>query len=319
MDNGQMDGVRNAGELGEFLRSRRAGLTPEDAGITSFGARRVPGLRREELAQLSGVTATYYTRLEQGQSTNASEAVIDSIARALDLNDDERTHLHDLARPLRTRQRRRPARPDHARPGTIRLLSAMEHIPAIVMGRRTEVLAWNRLGHLLLAGHLDFDSPQRPADRPNLTRMLFLDPHTRDLYRGWREEATLAVASMRFVAAQFSDDRELMELIGELSLNSKEFASLWARHPVQRCISGTKAFRHPEVGDFSLGFEVLHLPDPNGQRLMTYTAEPGGPAEAALNLLGASLITGLRTHEQTRAPAAASTPEAPARRPLPDH
>jgi len=214
-----MDKATDAGELGEFLRTRRAGLTPEHVGITSYGARRVPGLRREELAQLAGVSATYYTRLEQGQSTNASEAVIEAIARALSLDDDERAHLHELGRPMRA-PRRRPARTDHARPGTVRLLGAMADVPAVVLGRRNEVLAWNSLGHLLLAGHLAADAPTRPTDRPNLTRMLFLDPHTRDLHRNWPAEAALAVASMRFVAAQFRGDRELAELIGELTLNS---------------------------------------------------------------------------------------------------
>ena len=279
-----MDRPSGAGELGEFLRTRRAALRPEDVGITSYGARRVPGLRREELAQLAGVSATYYTRLEQGQSTNASEAVIDAIARALSLSDDERAHLHALARPVRA-PRRRVVKPDHARSGTIRLLNAMDDVPSVVMGRRSEVLAWNRLGHLLLAGHLDVDAPQRPRDRPNLIRMLFLDPHTRELYRNWRAEASLAVASMRFVAAQFRDDQELTELIGELSLNSPEFASLWARHPVQRCTTGVKQFHHPEVGDLDLSFEVLHLPDADGQRILAHTAEPGSPAASALALL----------------------------------
>jgi len=275
------------GELGDFLRSRRAMLTPGQVGIASYGTRRVPGLRREELAQLAGVSATYYTRLEQGQSTNASESVIDSIARALNLNEDERAHLHDLARPARA-VRRRPARPDHARLGTIRLLNAMAGIPAVALGRRNEVLAWNRLGHLLLAGHLAFDAPARPADRPNLTRMLFLDPHTRDLYRNWHEEASLAVASTRFIAAQFTDDRELTELIGELSLKSPDFASLWAKHPVQRCTSGVKRFHHPEVGELDLHFDVLHLPDASGQRVITHTAEPGSLACVTLGLLTAA-------------------------------
>lgn len=275
---------RPNGDLGRFLRSRRAALTPEAAGITSYGARRVPGLRREELAQLAGVSPTYYTRLEQGQSTNASEAVIDALARALALDEDERTHLHDLARPGGAG--RRPAtRPDHARPGTLRLVEAMTEVPAVVMGRRSEVLAWNRLGHLLLAGHLDIDAPSRPADRPNLTRMLFLDPHTRELYRDWQAEAARAVASLRFVAGGFADDRGLAELVGELTMKSPEFAALWARHPVRNCVSGVKRLRHPEVGDLDLAFEVLLLPDAKGQRVLTYTAEPGSPAAAALALL----------------------------------
>src|SRR6266545_1404028 len=178
--------------LGEFLRSRRSGLKPEDVGVTSHGARRVPGLRREELAQLAGVSLTYYTRLEQGQSTSASEAVIDGLARALNLSDDERTHLHNLARPA-PRRRRKTTRPATVRPGTRRLIDAITEVPAIALGIRTEVLTWNPLGHLLLAGHLDVDAPARPADRPNLTRMLFLDPHHRDLYPRWQDEAARAV------------------------------------------------------------------------------------------------------------------------------
>ncbi|WP_242903609.1 helix-turn-helix transcriptional regulator [Actinomadura terrae] len=275
-----------AGALGDFLRGRRARLSPEDAGIVSYGIRRVPGLRREELAQLAGISPTYYTRLEQGQSTNASETVIDAIARALDLDDAERTHLHDLARPARSR-RRRPARPDAARPSTMRLINAMADVPAVVLGRRTEVLAWNRLAHALLAGHHDFTAPGRPADRPNLTRMLFLDPHTRELYARWDEEAARDVASLRLFAGRYRDDRELADLVGELTLKSNTFATLWAKHPVYKCQSGRKYFRHPEVGEFELEFEVLHLPDDSGHRILTYTAIPGTPSELTLRLLAA--------------------------------
>lgn len=274
----------SAGGLSEFLRGRRARLSPEDAGIVSYGARRVPGLRREELAQLAGISATYYTRLEQGQSTNASEAVIDAIARALCLDDDERTHLHDLAKPVRNK-RRRPARPDAARPSTVRLIDAMADVPAVIMGRRTEVLAWNRLGHALLAGHYDFTAPGRPADRPNLTRMLFLDPHTHELYACWNEEAARAVASLRLVAGRNREDGALAGLVGELTLKSEAFAALWSRHPVHNCLSGRKRFRHPEVGDFELEFELLHLPDDTGHRILTYTAIPGTPSELTLRLL----------------------------------
>jgi transcriptional regulator with XRE-family HTH domain len=273
-----------AGALGEFLRSRRARLSPADAGIMSYGARRVPGLRREELAQLAGVSATYYARLEQGQSANASEPVIDAIARALGLDDDERSHLHDLAKPARTERRRR-ARPDAARTGTVRLIDAMAGVPAAVMGRRSEVLAWNRLGHALLAGHYGFDAPRRPADRPNLTRMLFLDPHTRELYARWDEEAARSVASLRLVAGRHRDDPELADLVGELTLKSDDFAALWSKHPVHNCLSGRKHFHHPEVGDFELEFEILHLADDTGHRILTYTAIPGTPSDAALRLL----------------------------------
>jgi hypothetical protein len=226
--------------------------------------------------------------LEQGQSTNASESVIDSIGRALNLNDDEKVHLHDLARPANAK-RRAPGKPDQARPGTIRLLNAMTNVPTVIMGRRNEVLAWNPLGHLLVAGHTDFDAPTRPSDRPNLTRMLFLDPHTKDLYRNWRDEAALAVASLRFIAAQHQDDAELTQLIGELTLKSADFAAIWAKHPVQQCVNGVKRFRHPEVGDLDLSFEVLHLPGASGQRMMTHAAEVGSADAAALELLSASI------------------------------
>lgn len=282
-----MTSPTGAGELGAFLRTRRARLTPDDVGITAYGARRVPGLRREELAQLAGVSATYYTRLEQGQSTNASEAVVDALARALGLDEDERSYLHDLARPSRRPRRRRP-RPEQARESTRRLVDAMDTVPAVVLGRGNDVLAWNALGHALLAGHLDPDAPYRVSDRPNLTRMLFLDPHTRELYRRWEDEASLAVASLRFVAAQFPDDRELAELIGELSMKSVEFAARWARRPVARCTRGVKALRHPMVGDLDVEFEVLHLPEADGQRLLAHVAEFGSPSDAALRLLRSS-------------------------------
>ncbi|MFC4586053.1 helix-turn-helix transcriptional regulator [Sphaerisporangium corydalis] len=289
-------------ELADFLRNRRARIKPDDVGVRSFGARRVPGLRREELAQLAGVSPTYYTRLEQGQSGNASEAVLDAVARALALDEDERAHLHDLARP-RPARRRRPSRPDMARKGTRQLIDALGPVPAVVLGRRNEVLAWNALGHVLLAGHHDRDAPDRPADRPNLTRMLFLDPHTRDLYRHWDEEAARAVASLRLMAGRSADDRELAELIGELSMKSPEFGALWSRHPVRDCTTGTKHFRHPEVGVLDLQFEALHLPDEPGRRVLMYSAEPGSPAEAALLLLGRLSLAGGRADGSTTPPA----------------
>jgi len=274
------------GELAGFLRSRRARLRPEDVGLVSHGQRRVPGLRREELAQLAGVSPIYYTRLEQGQSANASASVIDAIARALALSDDERAYLHDLARP-RTAKRRRQ-RPDAARPGVRQLIAAMRDVPALVLGRHSQVLAWNDLGHLLFAGHYDRTAPDRPADRPNLTWMLFLDPHTRELHRRWDEEASRAVASLRVAAGRFADDAALTALVGELIVKSPEFAACWAKHPVQVCGAGTKHLHHPVVGELELDYEALHLPEDDGQRLLTYSAAPGSSSEAALSLLRAS-------------------------------
>lgn len=272
-------------ELGDFLRTRRARLRPEQVGLASYGARRVPGLRREELAQLAGVSVTYYTRLEQGQSQNASDDVLDAIARALRLDDDEIAHLRDLARPAR-RKRRAAPRPESARPGTTQLIAAIDGVAAVSMDRRSDVLAWNPLGHQLLAGHLPADSPQSAANRPNLVRMLFLDPHTRELYSRWDEEARRAVASLRLVAGRHPDDRHLAELIGELCMKSGEFSALWSRHPVLNCTFGVKHFAHPYVGQLELQFEVVTLTDDSAHRILMYSAEPGTPSEAALRLLG---------------------------------
>lgn len=272
-------------ELGEFLRSRRDRITPDEAGVNSYGRRRVPGLRREELAQLAGVSVTYLTRLEQGQSQNASDAIIDALARALRLDADESAHLYALAHPTTARRPREAARPEIAKPGAEQLLHSMGEVPAVLLGRFNDILAWNRAGHLLLAGHLDREAPTQGEDRPNQLRLLFLDEHTRDLYVDWEDEAALAVASLRYVAAQFADDRRLAELVGELSMNSPEFARLWAGHDVRLCTSGSKRFRHPEIGEMELGYEVLHLPEGNGQRILTHTAEPGSASFAALRLL----------------------------------
>lgn len=275
-------------ELGEFLRSRRDALTPEQAGVNSYGMRRVPGLRREEIAQLAGVSVAYYTRLEQGQSSRASDSIIDALARALQLRDDERAHLFELARPRPARKPRAP-RPERATPGGLQLVDAMTGVSAVLLGRRNDVLAWNRLGHALFAGHLPFDAPQDPAARLNLTRMLFLDPHTRELYRNWNDEAALLVASLRFVAGQYPDDRALAELVGELSVKSTEFAGLWAKHRAA-LLQGHQAPPPPEIGDLDLDYQALHLPDTDGQRLVIHTAARGSSSAHALNLL-------TRTHD----------------------
>lgn len=281
-----IDADRPVTELGEFLRSRRDRLTPADVGLSSFGRRRVPGLRREELAQLAGVSMTYLTRLEQGQSQNASDSVIHALARALNLDADERAYFFALAHSAPIGRPRR-AEPEVAKPGAEHLLHAMGEVPAVLLGRFNDILAWNRAGHLLLVGHLDPEAPSYAAERPNQLKMLFLDQHVRDLYVDWEEEAAVAVSSMRYVAAQFADDRRLAELIGELSVNSPDFARLWAGHDVRLCTSGIKRFRHPVVGSMTLRYEVLHLPEGNGQRILAHTAEPGSPSLAALQLLTA--------------------------------
>lgn len=276
--------TRAAGELADFLRTRRAAVTPEDVGLRTWGTRRVPGLRREELAHLAGISINYYTRLEQGQAANASDSIIDSLARALRLDDAERTHLYALARPVPVK-RRRSARPEVPSAGATRLAESMPNVPAVLLGRRNDILAWNPLGHALLAGHLDAGAPGRAESRPNQMRLLFLDPHTRELYRNWADEAALVASSLRYVAAHYPDDRRLAELVGDLTINSPEFARLWSMHDVRLCSSGTKLLHHPEVGDLDLHYEALHLPDTEGQRLLTYTANPGSPSADALSVL----------------------------------
>src|SRR3984957_18444275 len=170
-------------------------------------------------------------------------------------------------------------------PGGQALVDAMTGVSAVLLGRRNDVLAWNPLGHALFAGHLPFDAPQALDARPNLTRMLFLDPHTRELYPNWNDEAALLVASLRFVAAQYPEDRALAELVGELSVKSTEFAGLWAKHTVQLCSRGTKHLHHPEIGDLDLDYQALHLPDTDGQRLVIHTAARGSSSSHALSLL----------------------------------
>ncbi|MFE9426448.1 helix-turn-helix transcriptional regulator [Kitasatospora sp. NPDC006697] len=280
-------------ELGDFLKSRRAALRPADFGISAHPTRRrVSGLRREELATLANVSITHYTRLEQGRASNASDGLLEAIARTLRLNEEETAYLKDLARPAVAPTRPASARVVHASASARQLLGAMTEVPALVLDRRNDVLAWNPLGHALLAGHLAVDSPDTPAARPNMTRMLFLDEQYRRLYTDWHDQAQLAVASLRLVAGRHPDDRSLAELIGQLTMNCDEFASLWARHPVRACTSGVKRLRHPLVGAMELSFENLLIPGAGGQHLIAYTAEPGSPSEAALRLLGSATASG---------------------------
>ncbi|AEW98184.1 MULTISPECIES: helix-turn-helix domain-containing protein [Streptomycetaceae] len=275
-------------ELGEFLRSRRARLRPADVGLPPHTARRkVTGLRREELAMLAGVSLAYYTRLEQGAAGAVSDQVLASLARALRLTEEEGTHLRALARAARRppRTSRTPAAQECARPATRRLIGAMDTVPALAADRRGDVLAWNRLGHLLFAGHLAADSPDRPADRPNLARLLFLDPHTRELFTRWETEARDTVAALRRAAARHPEDRRLAALIGRLSLDSPQFAAWWSRHPVRPCAGPQVPLHHPVVGPLTLTRQTMRLTDDSGHRLMLFTAEPGSPSHAALCLL----------------------------------
>lgn len=267
-------------DLREFLRSRRARLAPADVGLTAAsGPRRVPGLRREELAQLAGVSVDYYTRLEQGRDIGVSEDVLRAVADALRLDADERAHLFDLARPSRTR--RRPVTPptQRVRPGVLLLLDALPN-PAFVIGRRLDILATNRMARALLT---DFDL--RPRRDRNHARWFFLDPEARERYLDWEDVARDNIAALRMEAGRHPDDPELAALVGELSLKSADFAAGWAEHEVLRRSHGTKRYHHPVVGELTVAYEALPVPDALEQTLFVYTPEPGTPSETALNLL----------------------------------
>jgi len=275
-----------ASDLGGFLRSRRERLTPAAAGIEPGGAsRRVPGLRREELAELAGVSVGYYTRLEQGVSASASTAVIDALATALRLDPAEHEHLRILAaprRPIRPRARR-----TKLRPSVRELLAAIPMTPAIAIDHRADVLAWNRLGHALLASHIEFHAPDMRV-RPNLARMLFLDPHHRALYRDWNTKAQVTVAALHQASAGHPADLELEQLIGQLAVDSPEFARMWARRPVRTCSYYLRELEHPVVGRLTLANETVTLPD-DDQQIGLFYARLSTPDADALTLLAQSL------------------------------
>ncbi|MEU5598813.1 helix-turn-helix transcriptional regulator [Streptomyces sp. NPDC020298] len=275
--------MNGTSQLGDFLRTRRSQLRPDEAGVPTYGERRrVPGLRREELALLAGVSASYYARLEQGHSVGASPEVLDAIARALRLDESECRHLHDLARTAKPRSRRRPA-PEHVTEPTAQLLDTLGHVPAIVIGRRSDVLAWNRLGHALFAGHLDPGAPDVPAERPNMARLVFLDAHTRDLYADWPGKARAVVGNLRLVAGQYPQDAALHALLGELSAKSEDFASMWADHRVKPCTVAEYEMRHPLVGSLTVMQQTLSQGP--GPSLVVATTAAGSPSRAALELL----------------------------------
>lgn len=271
-------------QLGDFLQARRSQLRPEDVEVPTYGERRrVPGLRREELALLAGVSTSYYTRLEQGQSLSASPEVLEAIARALRLEESERRYLHDLARADRQRTRGRRPAPERVAEAMRQLLNMLGDVPAIVLGRRSDVLAWNRAGHALFAGHLDPGTPDLPAQRPNMARLVFLDSHVRDLYADWPSKARAVVGNLRIVAAQHPEDAALHALLGELSAKSAEFASMWADHRIKACTVAPYEMRHPLVGPLTVIQQTLSSGP--GPSVVVATTEAGSPSRAALALL----------------------------------
>ncbi|WP_158852563.1 helix-turn-helix transcriptional regulator [Saccharothrix deserti] len=283
-------------ELSEFLRTRRARLKPEDVGLPDFGRhRRVPGLRREELAQLAGVSVAYYTRLEQGNGHNVSAEVLDSIARALRLTDAEHTHLTRLAKP-KQHKKKPAARTEQVR-GSVRQLLDLIEVPAYVLGRRSDILAWNRMAAALFG-----DWSELPPQERNWARMVFLKPEYREMFMPWEQKATDMVAYLRMDAGCHPDDPRLSALVGELSVKSEEFRRLWATHDVKEKNYGVKQLRHPLVGDLTLNFETFPLADGTEQLLITYHAEPGSPSAEALRLLASWGADATRAGKGSAAP-----------------
>ncbi|SEP52714.1 helix-turn-helix domain-containing protein [Amycolatopsis saalfeldensis] len=267
-------------DLREFLRSRRAKVTPEEAGLPPYpGARRVPGLRREEVAQLAGVSVDYYVRLERGRNLNVSESVLDAVARALRLNELERSHLFTLAKPRRGRPRALP--PQRVRPGLRLVLDSLTEVPALVLGRRMDVLAANRLARAL---YTDFDA--LPARSRNMARLIFLDDAMRAVYADWEGAARGIVASLHLYAGRNPHDPALADLVGELSVRDQDFRHWWADHDVFERTHGVKHLHHPLVGELVLGYEAFTPADDPEQTLGISTVEPGSPSEERLRLLG---------------------------------
>jgi transcriptional regulator with XRE-family HTH domain len=269
-------------EIREFLTTRRAKITPQRAGLPTFGRhRRVSGLRREEVALVAGISVEYYTRLERGNARGVSDEVLEAVSRALQLDDAERAHLLDLVRTANDeRVPRRTAAPQRVRPGIARIVDAMSGVAAFVHNGRLDILYANPLAAALQSEH-DRD-PIRP---PNSARFLFLDPRARTFYTDWETVAHDVVAALRGEAGRNPYDRALSDLIGLLSTRSDEFRVRWANHDVRFHRSGTKRFHHPLVGDLTLAYESLELPADAGLTLVTYSAEPGSGSEAALREL----------------------------------
>ena len=260
-------------KLGDYLRARRAMTMPLDVGFPDHSSRRVPGLRRDEVALLAGVSTDYYIRLEQGRERHPSEQVLQSIARALRLDDDAAAHLFQLglATPWPSAQSTTTVSP-----GLRRLMAGMREVPAFVVGSAQDVLAANTLARELYSGFLRFD---------NLLRMIFLDPFAREFYGDWDKAAGIAVNNLRASSARFPDDERIGRVVGELSVHSPAFATLWARYEVRPRTHEDKHFRHPQVGDLHLHFEALAVTSAPGQHLSVYSADPGGASGEALILL----------------------------------
>jgi transcriptional regulator with XRE-family HTH domain len=276
-----MEVMTRQNELGAFLRAQRSRLRPPDVGLVpDTVARRVPGLRREEVARLAGVSTDYYTRLEQGRKVSASESVLNAVARALRLDEMGRQHLFDLARPPAAPSAPRTANAQRPRWSTVQLIESWTQQPAMLLGRRRDVLAANALARALI-----FDFATLPAAERNYIRWVLLHPHARELYRDWEVVASEMVGILRMEAGRLPDDRGISDLVGELAVKSKEFPDWWAHQRVVAHTHGNKRFRHEVVGDLELEWQGLVLPGDEDQTIYVYFAVPGSPAAEKLALL----------------------------------
>ena len=300
-------------EIKDFLTTRRAKVTPQMAGLPVVGGnRRVPGLRREEVAMLAGVSVDYYTRLERGRAAGASEEVLDALASALLLDDAERQHLFDLARAISPtgRTRRRPRTGGAAlRPAVQWLLDSMT-VPALVSDSLSTYVASNLMARALYSPMFLDPAPQATGREVNMARFVFLDPRSRDFFPNWDSGAEDLVAMLRLAAGAGPADTRLTALVGELSTRSREFSRLWARHDVRYVCRGEKVIRHPVVGELRLAYEPMPLTTAPGMRMTAYAVEPGSPSQDALQLLASWAAT-------EPAPAAERGPAAPSSCPCP--
>jgi len=284
-DRGKTETVDAANDIAQFLTTRRARITPEQAGLPSYGKRRVPGLRREEVASLAGMSVEYYKRLERGNVSAVSELVLEGLARALQLDDAERAHLFDLARAANPMapKRRRPVK-QSVRPVVQRMLDQID-APALVRNSRLDHVGANKLGRALYAPM--FDSREQP---PNSARFTFLDPAAVDFYPDWERVGSELVAHLRSEAGANPYDRKLSDLVGELSTRSDEFRVRWAAHNVRFHRTGSKHIHHPVVGELNLSYETMEL-SADGLSVAIFTAEPGSTSQQALDLLASWTAT----------------------------
>lgn len=276
-------------ELGDFLRSRRSQVTPEDAGLHSYGVRRVPGLRREEVAILAGLSADYYTRLEQGRERNPSAQVLDALSRALRLDADQEMHLYRLARLAPVV--RGSGAGEAVAPALIQLMNTFDSAPAFVVNPFLDILARNRLAEALFSSFTVTD---------NMVRMVFTDPAAASFYADWHHAAQALVATLR-LAVGHGPDARLSALVDELSAASPTFGRFWAQGHVRGKTSDVKSLIHPEVGALDLNFQAFDVRDKPGQQLIVYQAEPGSASEQALTLLGSLTATRDRERRDARA------------------